>query len=184
MPRKARPKEVLENDFKSKEVYYYIDTTRRIRIRSKEVYKNKNKVVHFPFNNSGRQKYNNVRKIIYENMPKNLPAGILKSFNTGYGFTRELNPLAYAIQDKFPEITQFKVMPNCRTGKTSASEFTFSYKDLERARPQIHSLLKKQKSEKETITQNILSAIIPDHFNEKESEYKKGELRNFISLHS
>jgi hypothetical protein len=44
--------------------------------------------------------------------------------------------------------------------------------------------LRKHKSEKNTITQNILSDILPDYFNKKEIEYEKGELKNFISLHS
>lgn len=185
MPRRPQPREILENDLKTKEVYSFIDQLRRIHIRSREVYKNINKVVHFPFNRyDGQQKYNNIRKIVYENMPKNLPAGILKSFRTGYGFSRDLSTLIYAIQDKFPEVTQLKVMPEGETGKISDTEFLFSYKDLEKYRPQINALLKKHKSEKNTITQNILADILPDHFDKKEIEYEKGELKNFISLHS
>lgn len=94
--------EKLEEDLVTKKKYYYYDTENGIqRLISKEVYKKKDEIHHYPRGFNGDNKYNNIKKFIYRGFNEKLPVGVIKSVNFGYGFTKTLNPFAYYIDAKF-----------------------------------------------------------------------------------
>jgi hypothetical protein len=83
---------------RTKKIYHYVDPENDIDIKSKEVFKTVNKIIHYPFRPQTRApKYLSIRKIIYEDLYEPLPKGFLKKCTTGYGFKRELNPLLYSL---------------------------------------------------------------------------------------
>lgn len=180
MPENKR-KEIVKKDLKTKTVYQFVDEENNIDVKSKEIFKNTNKVIHFPFKtNNGVPKFGNIEKIIYEDMPHSLPAGFIKSAKKGYGFTRELAPVLYSIQDKLPNIKQIIVSPNNQSKKIDNNTINFKYADLKEARERISPLLSKQSNEKKVLVEEILSGLLPEDFDYDEEEYEKGLLHNFI----
>lgn len=176
-----KAKEIVKSDLTTKTVYHFIDEKNGIDVKSKEEFKNGKKIVHYPFKtNSGEAKYGNIQRIIYEDMPQNLPAGFIKAATKGYGFTRELAPLLYSIQNKIPTIEKIVVSPKIESKKIDNKEVHFKYEDLKKARARIAPLLSKHSNEKNALVDDILSDLIPENYNYHREQYEKGLLHNFI----
>lgn len=166
---------------KNKVVYFYQDKENKIDIKSREVYKNKE--IHFPFNpKNGKQKYKTIKSICYENRSntKPLPAGFLKSFTNGYGFTRELTPILYKLQDEYPNIIRLTIS-NKRPSQIQKKNLVLNYQYLEKARQKISLLLTKQRDEINIVVNNILSEIFPVSFTKETQKYPKGEISRIFS---
>lgn len=181
---KQRDKKGIEKSvkkFKTKEVFHFIDTEKKINRISKEVFATKDIIVHYPFYaNNGKQKYNKIEKIIYEDIPDPLPSGFLKNVNTGYGFTKELAPLLYLLQDKYPNVDTVLVSLT-KQSDINGNEVVFNLTDLANARPQIKGLQDRHKSEVESAAQNLLADYIPASFTKIQTAYAKGQLKQFMS---
>lgn len=175
-----KPKEQVKSDLKTKTVYHFIDEEKDIDVKSKEVYKKSEKIVHFPFKPNGEPKYGNITKIVYEEMKDPLPAGFNKSPSKGYGFTRELAPILYSIQKTYPRVQTIVVSTKENTNLKDQKTLIFSYSDLKEAREQIKPLLSRQSDEKNNLVTNILADILPEKYNKEEEKYSKGLLKGFI----
>ena len=173
------PKEKL----KTKDKYYFVDKERGIEILSKEVMKKKKEVIHYPFRRDGKKKYS-FTKIIYRNMPKNLPVGIMKSPNYGYGFTKEVNPFIYRLQDEFKDLDTLIVDYEGCTEIIDGTIIKLSYEDIKLARERIAPMLSKQSKEKNVIVSNIINNIFPGIVEDEKYDYVSGELANFITSKS
>lgn len=155
--------EYLKEKLKVKDKYYFIDKKQGIEILSKEVYKKKKEEIHYPYRRDGKKKYS-FSKIIYRNMPNTLPVGIIKSPNYGYGFTKEINPLIYKLQDEFPKLGTVIVDYKGSTKIIDDTTIQLSYKDIKLAREKIVPMLNKQSKEKSVIVTGILNNIFPGKF--------------------
>lgn len=173
--------EYQKKQVKNKTIFFYIDESSDIDRKSREVYKNKE--IHFPFNlNNGSQKYNKIKEICYENssLIKSLPAGYLKSYKTGYGFTRELSPILYKIQDEYPDVYRI-VISQKRSPQILKRTIIVNYESLEAARKQIKDMLTKHRDEADTIVNNILFDIFPSAFRKITQKYPVGEVSRIFS---
>lgn len=179
MPRKKTNKigEVFQ-ELKTKNVYYFVDKKQGIKLRSREVFKNGKKVVHYPFRKNGTPKYRNIKKITYENMPEDLPRGFLKDWNTGYGFTRVYNALLYQLEGVL-SIKEIIVGRNIAI-KFEDGKLYLSAETLNLSYPRIDTLLKKQRAETNKIATEILSNYFPKNFKNKPRKYIKDSLAQFI----
>ena len=179
MPSKKTNKiEEISQELKTKNVYYFVDKNQGLKLKSREVFKNGKKVVHYPFRKNGTPKYRNIKKITYENMPEDLPRGFLKVWNTGYGFTRVYNALVYQLEDVL-EIKEITVGKNTVT-KFEDGKLYLNAENLNRAYPRIDTLLKKQKAETDKLVTEILSNYFPKNFKNKPRKYIKDSLAQFI----
>lgn len=92
--------EILKNDLKTKKVYRYIDEENNIDQLSKEEFKNRDLVIHYPIGYEGGEKYQHIKEFHFIDFKKKLPVGINKSYIKGYGFTRILKSLAKYIDQQ------------------------------------------------------------------------------------
>lgn len=120
-------------------------------------------------------------KITYEDMPSTLPAGFLKSPGKGYGFTRELTPILYSLQDKFPSLREIVVSGSRDSSLANKRTIVLSAADLAKARPRIGAQVSRHREESKTLSQNILASIFPAEFDETVAKYTRGRLANFVT---
>lgn len=180
-----RPNEIIKRDLATKTVYFYRDPRNEFEVKSKEIYKKKKMVVHFPFNiKNGNQKYRAIQEIRYIDLSEPLPAGFLKSANNGYGFTRELAPLLYTLQEECPHVRRVTVSPNEKTHWVSNSNIHFNLSDLHNARPRIASALERHREEQKTLANNILAELLPPQFKAAKAKYAKGQLNELVRTYS
>ncbi|MBI3984773.1 MAG: DUF4263 domain-containing protein [Candidatus Levybacteria bacterium] len=178
MPKKSYRIGELPQELKTKSVFYYVNEKQGLKVKSKEVFKNGEKVVHYPFKRDGTPKYRNIRKITYENMPENLPRGFYKEWTKGYGFTRVYNPLIYRLDDAL-KIQEVIVSKNIITKFENGKLYLNSDK-LDSSYPKIDLLLKKHNVEIDNLANDILSKYFPQTFKNKSQKYIKGSLAQFI----
>ena len=95
--------EYLHKKSKSKDTYYYRDTEKKIDVISREVFKNKDEIIHYHRGFEDKDKYEHIKKFRYIGFKeeKGLPVGIVKSVSYGWGFTSALNPFAYYMDDVY-----------------------------------------------------------------------------------
>lgn len=178
MPRNNKKAGEVVEELKTKHVYYFVDPDLKVKRKSREVYKNGKKVIHYPFRKNGTPKYRNIKKITYENMPEDLPRGFLKVWNTGYGFTRVYNALVYQLEDVL-DIKEIIVGKNIVT-KFEDGKLYLNAENLNRSYPRIDTLLKKQRAETDKLVTEILSNYFPKNFKNKPRKYIKDSLAQFI----
>src|ERR1051325_2192173 len=152
--------EMKVSETSTKEVYHFINRERRVNILSKIVFKNKDRIIQYPFrNDNGQPKYESIKQIIFNGFDDKLPRGVYKNFTRGYGFTKVLNPLLYYLQTKF-KIE--KVIVN-RAGGSSLNkqkkEVIFSFRDLDQFYPQIKNLFDSQSEEKNNLVKELLGRV-------------------------
>lgn len=183
--KKVSPREVVKRDAATKTTYHYENPDREIDVKSREVWKRKELETHFPFNKTnGAPKYDSIKRISYEGISGALPAGFLKNPSTGYGFTRELNPLLFALREKIPSLEHVIVSGNRKTQVLSKKEIVLNLGQLSLARPKIASMLGRHKQESATTANNILAGLLPSKFKAKTAAYQKGQLSQFVDTHA
>ncbi len=177
--KKNRREEYLDSRTEDKETYFFIDEQQKIKIKSREIYLKDKKVVHYPFNRiDGSQKYKKITQITYQKIQDPLPRGFIKAWQKGYGFTRILSPILYAIESKY-EVSRVVVRPK---GKILLKNRTvyLSYEDLNKFYPKMDSLLKVQSSQKELLVAKHLSQYLPKKFKDSKQKYIKGLIYSII----
>lgn len=181
MPEEVPCGEVLKKTLRTKQIYHYVDKERGINVRSRDVFLNRLRTVHYPFRPStGRPKYKNNLKITYESVPEPLPSGFLKVARTGYGFHRDLSPLLFVLYDALPQLNHVIVSSSLPSQVNGETEVVLNLKDLNKARPNIHALNSEQREEMNILANNILVRFFPDNFTQKTVGYQKGQLSNFL----
>ncbi len=172
------PNEILVNQATTKDVYHYIDKQNNINIKSKEIFKNVKKVIHYPFWKTGIPKYKNIISIVYENMPEKLPRGFNKVWGKGYGFTKVLNGLLKALdkQLKLPSV----IVSGTRKTSYRNKTIVLNANDLNEIYPQLNSLIVEQTNKQKELEVNILAKLFPNKFKSTITKYTKGSLNRFI----
>src|SRR5690606_2500367 len=88
-----KPEEYLKTKHTTKEIYFFKDIENSVDQKSREVFLNTDKEVHYPTPYKGKSKYTNIKKFTYIGFNKKLPVGINKVSTFGYGFTKILRPI-------------------------------------------------------------------------------------------
>lgn len=143
-----RPKEIVATKLATKTVYRYQDLKNGIDLKSKEVFKRENLIVHYPFiARTDRQKYNQIERTAYKGTGEPLPVGFRKAPTRGCGFMRELAPILNAVQDEFPVVRQMTVSKTRASQRVSRTEVVFNLTDRNQARLHRVGRLRKFKRE-------------------------------------
>ena len=111
-------------------------------------------------------------------MPDPLPRGFFKEYTKGYGFTRVLNGLLYALESKFtvPSV----IVSGTRSTSYKNYTLVLNANDLDRLYPQLKSLFDEQRGERDILVNNVLAGLFPSKFKKKSPTYAKGSLNRFI----
>lgn len=178
---KLQPREVKLKEFKTKEVFYYIDDEKGIKVKCSEVFKAGNKFIHYPFiKGNGTSKYDTCKKITYIGFKnsEDLPRGFLKKFTTGYGLTRIYNHLVYPLvrNHQISEIIVQKNIPN----KIEGGKLYLNPVVLDKHYPTIESLIDQQRRELDLLVNKILSDILSANYNKDAIKYIPNSLANYI----
>jgi hypothetical protein len=177
--KKVERGEYKADETKEKVIYFYKDTVLGIDIKSRERHKNNKKVVHFPFDRKGQSKYGRIIEIEYHGLPDPLPRGIIKDPKLGYGFTKILSPVLYALGAKF-NLKRVIVKPKGKF-EIKNENITMSYTDLNKFYPKMDTLFKTHARQKEALTFKFLSTYFPQKFKDTKRPYIKGSIYSLIS---
>jgi hypothetical protein len=174
--------EKLEEDLVTKKKYYYYDTENGIhRLLSKEVYKKKDEIHHYPRGFNGNNKYKNIKKFVYAGFNKKLPVGVIKSVNFGYGFTKTLNPFAYYVDAEF-DIEEVVIEKN---GKILLNEdekrLYLSEDGLRKLHDAFSVIYKKNRAEVEVALDSVVHELFPDKVDEPEPSYIPDSITTSLS---
>lgn len=170
--------EYIKKSLKSKDIFYYKDTKEGIDVLSREVYKNKLREIHFPFNQNGSNKYKFIESIEFQNISPTSINGIYKAVNFGLGFTRNLSPIIYRLE-KYPGISKIIISPKL-TSEITRTTATFNTADISKIFQTIKPLKEVQSEELKRVSNNSLSDIFPNKIKRSPDTYKKGELTLFL----
>jgi len=180
MNQEILPKEILEKDLKTKKVYFYVD--KDFKVKSKDVFKNKKKEIHYPFNKykAGKQKYRFIRELIFDNvLPENL-RGLLK-YTRGYGFTSNMVPLVSFIEDNFPDIQKILISKNEPTRIDKRKKiFIINEQDYNDLFSIIRPTKQQQRNKIKIILNNFFSSKIKLKIKGPKFIYSKGSLAAYI----
>ncbi len=153
-----------ERTFKNtltKEVFQYIDEAQKIECLSREVFKKRDEIIHYPFdarNGLVKPKYDHIRRIRFIGLNGKIPVGLIKSPAKGYGFTRVLSRLIYHLDETY-ELTEVLIEKYATTElDLTAKRLKLSLKSLSDLHTSFNSAFDRQRSEiKILIAQNLYS---------------------------
>lgn len=163
--------EKLVKELPSKKVFNWIDTETGIDQLSKEVYKKRDEIVHYPRGFEGGDKYKTIKKFIYKGFGKIFPVGVYKSPSYGYGFTKKLSAFAAYIDNKF-DFTEVIIQ---KKGKveidTKKKKLYLSDVCLENLQKSFSAIYAKNKEEVNYLLLNKLHELFPQVFSEPDKTY-------------
>jgi hypothetical protein len=163
--------EKLKKDLKTKKIYNYIDTEKGIDQLSREVYKNKDVIVHYPRGFEGDSKYRTIKKFTYKSFKDKLPVGVYKSENYGYGFTKGLYPFADYINENY----DFQEVVIEKEGQirldTGNKVLYLNNEVLQKLSDVFSQVFKKNKGEIDFVLKNILSELFPSDISKPDKNY-------------
>ncbi len=173
-----RKEEYLKKNLATKEVFYFTNERDGFDVISREVYKTKAVEIHYPFDQRGTQKYKHITSIEFHDIsPQNIP-GIYKVANFGWGFTKNLSPVIYKMED-FPRIKKVIISPKLKS-EIKNNTLIFNTVELEEIFHLIKPLKEGHSLEVKKTANNVLSKIFPKKIKGDEQVYNKGSLGVFI----
>lgn len=174
---------VLE-DTKDKTIYHYVDSDKDIDFTSKEVSKKEDTFTIFPFyqnkkTNEVKQKYSKIKSFTFEEFKNILPSGFITSPEKGYGVTKQLKPLIKVIESNL-DVENITISKKKKT-HIDGTSLILNYKDLEKIRKQISSVLRVSYEKNKTLVNNYFSQLFPSKFENKRETYQKGTIDKILS---
>lgn len=175
-----QPREEALKQLRTKDIFYFIDEVNKIKIKSKEVFKNGKKLILYPFKTDGNPKYLTCTKITFVDYKDSadLPRGYYKNFSRGYGFTRVYNNVIFPLVEK-NEIKEIVIQKNV----PSRIEDNILYLNpdaLDRHYSTLESLLSQQKGEMALLVNKILVDLFPENYQKSDKKYVPDSLFNYI----
>lgn len=173
--------EKLENDLKTKKVYRFIDTEKKIDQISKETYKKKDLIIHFPIGYEGGKKYKSIEKFSYVGFKKGLPIGVNKSATYGYGFTKKLKPFERFIDENY----DFKEVIIEKGGKDNFDlknkKLYLSDTSLRNFHNSFDRIYTKNKQEVDAVLRQLLHNLFPKKFSKPVKTYTANALSTTLA---
>ncbi len=170
--------EIVKNDNEELTTYHFVDTEKKIDVKSKEVYKKENKFVIYPFfqdkkTGEVKSKYKTIKSFTFEGFSNTVPPGFIKSATRGYGVSRQLRPLVKLFsKSDIDNLTLTAVQKTQITNKN----LIINSQDFEKIRKNlmfITSIL----SEKTRISlNNNFARLLPDLFKNQKQKFKSGTI--------
>ncbi|WP_337043673.1 Shedu immune nuclease family protein [Emticicia sp. 17c] len=173
--------EKLVTDSKTKKVYYYIDSEKKINQISREVFKNKDTIIHYPRGFEGGDKYRTIKTFVYKGFKGKLPIGVFKTESHGWGFIKTMNPFADFINDKY-DIENIIIEKGGKVDLDIPNKKLYlDEKSLEQLHSAFRSVFKKNKAEVEFILQINLHNTFPKLISKPTNTYLPDALANSLA---
>lgn len=173
--------EKLDRKLPTKDVYHWVDTELNINQLSKEVYKRKDEIVHYPRGFEGGDKYRTIKKFVYKGFGKKFPVGVYKSPSYGYGFTKVLGPFGSYIDENY----DFTVVVIEKGGKisidTTNKKLYLSEIALDNLHKSFTAIYAKNKEEINFLLLSKLHEIFPKNITKPEKTYIANALSTTLS---
>ena len=163
----------------TKEVYYFRDRDFGIDQKSREVFKNVDKEVHYPTPYRGSSKYIHITKFTYVGFGGRLPKGVQKVYTYGYGFTKRMWPLIDFLNTM--PITEI-VVEKGKPDRMTDSVLQLSEGTLTTLHDTFANLNSKHNTENAIALKHILHSIFPAKISAPRIRYIAGSVAT--SLHS
>lgn len=176
----AKSEEYEKAKLASKDVFFFKDPEFGVDQKSREVFKNQDKEVHYPTPYRGSSKYTNITKFTYLGFRGKLPKGVYKVHTYGYGFTKRLWPLIdYLNSQSIHEVLMEK-------GQTDRLDLTGGILYLSEATLTIlhdtfANLSSRHKAENEAELLHLLHGVFPQQIAAPRDRYVPGSIAT--SLH-
>ena len=178
------PMEVCIVDDNNVKIYHYIDKENGINILTKEIFKNEEKIIHYPFYRKGTKKYQKIEKITFMGFKNenSIPRGFYKNWKKGYGATKVYLPLFRELENRY-DINEIVIGKDIKNKIDKKNKIIYiNYNDLDKHYTTADSLLKEQRQEQNNLAINILSKIFPRNIrNKNKDEYIPGSLKRYIT---
>ena len=161
-------------------IYEFLDSEKRIKKVSKEVYRKKDLEIHYPWGFDGKDKYPGVKKFIYEGFEGKLPIGTIKAAAFGYGFNLKLKPIGDFIGSL--KIETVKIVKG-GTPKIDAAkkEITLNESVMRNLYDVFVVKLNQQSQDRANLAQQQLKVVFPDDIEEVELKYVKNSIAEVVS---
>lgn len=173
--------EELTSDLKTKKIYHYVDSEKGIRQISREVFKNKDLIIHYPRGFEGGDKYKSIKRFSYYGFKGKLPVGVFKSANFGWGFTKPLNPFSDYIDENF----DFEDVEIIKGGKTKFDlknkKIVLNESNLELLLQTFTTIYKKNRAEVDYVLKVNLHALFPEIIPKPDKTYIPNALASSLS---
>ncbi|MDY8136914.1 Shedu immune nuclease family protein [Aquimarina sp. 2201CG5-10] len=173
--------EKIKRDLSTKQVFYYYDTEQGIDQLSKEVFKKKDMIIHYPRGFEGGAKYKTIKKFTYIGCKKKFPVGVFKSPSYGYGFTKTLSPFAYYIDENYSfEEVVIDIKGNTKIDLKN-KKLHLSPSSLSRLHKAFSGIYKKNKEEIKFLLHIELNALFPKDIKKPDKTYIPNALSTSLS---
>lgn len=165
------------NDLATKEVFNYVDESQKIECLSREIFKKRDEVIHYPFdvrNGSVKQKYEHIKRIRFVGVKGKIPVGLIKAPSKGYGFTRILSRLIYHVDETY-ELTEVVIEKHATTNlDTKGKRLTLSLTALSQLHTSFSSALDRQRGEIKTLIEENLYTLFKSQCPKPKAAYRSG----------
>lgn len=173
--------EKLEKNGALKRVFFYHDTSKKIKQVSSEIFKKSDQIIHYPRGFDGGQKYKTIKKFIFKGFKGKLPIGIIKSVNYGWGFTKTLNPFSYYINDNY-DIEEVIIEKKGKTELNIAQKVLYlNETSLETLQNAFKIIFKKNNEEVVFVLKTNLHKLFPTVAAKPEKKYITNALATSLS---
>lgn len=168
--------EILKSDLPSKEIWFYIDEEKKINQKSREVFKKVDKIIHYPRGFDVEKKFKTIERFTFLGFKGNLPVGIIKSVNYGWGFTKTLNPFRYYIDEEF-ELTEVVIEKNGKVVIDLENQILYlNEKSLELLHKSFSTVYNKNRLEVDFVLKLRLSELFPSVIEKPQKRYVANSL--------
>ncbi len=174
-------KEFVHTDSKTKKTFYFEDTEYGYKTKSKEEFKNSDKVIHYPIKWEGGAKYKTIKKFTYLGFNGKLPVGVNKAASKTYGFTKTLGPFSYKLDTDF----KFKEVIIEKNGKALIDQtkqiLYLNEKTLQKLNTDFSTVYKSNRATTNDALEVILYEIFPKEFKKPTKTYTTNALSAALS---
>lgn len=178
--------EKLEQDLATKEVYYFYDSTKKIKQISREIFKKRDEIVHYPRGFQGGQKYATIKKFVFRGFEGKLSSvtGVYRAVAYGYGFTKTLKPFSKYL-DKHHNFKEVIIEKHGKVAfDKSAGKLFLNQSALKQLNDAFSTVFAKGKAEVDQTLQETLHSLFPAAVKKPKAQYIKNTLATSLATWS
>jgi hypothetical protein len=175
--------EKLEQDLATKQIYYFHDPGKKLKQISKEVFKKKDQIIHYPRGFDGGPKYATIERFVYRGFKGNFTGlvGVFKVATFGYGFTKKLRPFAKFL-DANCKIKEVIIEKGGKVVFDKTNQKLFLNENaLRQLFTAFDTVFTKNKAEVESVLFNTLHSLFPATFKKPKVRYIANTLASSLS---
>jgi len=179
--------EIVAEDTPDKTTYHFVNTQKKVDVKSKICYKKEEKFTVFPFyidraTDEAKNKYRKIESLTFEGFKDKFPSGLLTKPERGYGVTRYVAPLRKFVEKKF-EVTNITITKKEKT-EIKNDALILNYEDYEDIRKGLSSILRSSRESNKHFLNNYFSRCFPSIFERRQAKYQGGTLTRILKQYT